>query len=202
MDAEQWDDRYRSADLVWTASPNRFVVAALADVTPGRAMDLAAGEGRNAIWLAERGWQVTAVDFSAVGLARATRWAEELGVAERLVTEVADVTDFEPPAGAFDAVVVAYLQVPAEPRRRALTAAAGAVAQGGRLVVVAHDSSNLAAGVGGPQEPAVLYTPEDIAADIADAGEWTYERAEVAEREVAAAPRPARDAVVVARRVG
>src|SRR4051812_9854296 len=71
MDAAAWDERYAAAELGWSASPNRFVAAELADLSPGRALDLAAGEGRNALWLAERGWQVTAVDFSRVGLEKA-----------------------------------------------------------------------------------------------------------------------------------
>src|SRR2546430_7187246 len=66
MDAAEWDQRYAGTELVWSAEPNRFVAAELADLPPGRALDLAAGEGRNSVWLAERGWAVTAVDFSRV----------------------------------------------------------------------------------------------------------------------------------------
>ncbi len=68
MDSRAWDERYAASELVWSSTPNQFVAAEVADLTPGRALDLAAGEGRNALWLAERGWQVTAVDFSLVGL--------------------------------------------------------------------------------------------------------------------------------------
>src|SRR5207244_12631949 len=71
MDATAWDERYRSAELVWGVRPNRWVERELADLPPGRALDLACGEGRNALWLAARGWQVTAVDFSAVALDKA-----------------------------------------------------------------------------------------------------------------------------------
>src|SRR5262249_49632970 len=67
LDQRQWDELYASAELVWTAEPNRFVAEELAGLAAGRALDLGTGEGRNAIWLAERGWQVTAVDFSAAG---------------------------------------------------------------------------------------------------------------------------------------
>ena len=79
MDQRFWDERYAGADLVWTAEANRFVVDEVADLPPGRAVDLAAGECRNAVWLAERGWEVDAVDFSAVGLAKGERLAEHRG---------------------------------------------------------------------------------------------------------------------------
>ena len=73
MDARAWDERYAAAELVWSATPNQFVATELADLPPGRALDLAAGEGRNALWLAGLGWQVTAVAFSLVG----KRWDEQ-----------------------------------------------------------------------------------------------------------------------------
>ena len=75
MEREQWDERYRADELIWKVEPNRFLVEEVAGLVPGRALDLACGEGRNALWLAERGWQVTAVDFSAVGLEKARRLA-------------------------------------------------------------------------------------------------------------------------------
>lgn len=68
MDAHDWDQRYAATELVWSARANQFVESELADLAPGRAIDVAAGEGRNSIWLAGRGWDVTAVDFSEVGL--------------------------------------------------------------------------------------------------------------------------------------
>ena len=84
----------RRRELVWTAEPNRFVVAELQDLAPGRALDVGAGEGRNAVWLASRGWQVTAVDFSAVGLDKGRRLAQDRGVAVDWV--LADVRDYQP----------------------------------------------------------------------------------------------------------
>ena len=80
MDEAGWDERYAAAELIWTAEPNRFVVAELTGLPPGRALDLGAGEGRNAIWLAEQGWDVTAVDFSAVGLDKGRAVAARRGV--------------------------------------------------------------------------------------------------------------------------
>ena len=93
---------------MWTAEPNRFVVAELQDLAPGRALDVAAGEGRNVVWLASRDWQVTAVDFSAAGLEKGRRLAQARGVGIDWVH--ADVRDYQPEAGSFQLVLVAYLR--------------------------------------------------------------------------------------------
>ncbi len=151
-------------ELIWRAEPNRFLVEEVARVKPGRALDLACGEGRNALWLAERGWQVTGVDFSPVGLAKARR----LAVVRRVDVSWlrADVLEWNPPQTAFDLVIVMYLQLPADARRRVLSRAARALTPGGTLLVVGHDSTNLTEGTGGPQDPAVLFSPEDVANDL------------------------------------
>src|SRR5664279_4471900 len=120
MDATTWDMRYTCSELVWGAAPNRFVAAELEGLQPGRALDIACGEGRNTIWLATRGWQATGIDFSAVALDRAARLAAEAGVEDRVTFVVGDVEVGELPTGPFDAVVVAYLQLPEAPRRSAL----------------------------------------------------------------------------------
>jgi ubiquinone/menaquinone biosynthesis C-methylase UbiE len=160
MDAEGWDARYSTTELIWTAEPNRFLVAEVADLPPGRALDLACGEGRNAVWLATLGWQATGVDFSAVGLGKGRALADRNGVEVEFVH--ADVTTWTPPGGAFDLVAILYLQVPAADREAVLGRATGALAPGGTLVVIGHDRTNLTEGYGGPQDPAVLYGPEDI----------------------------------------
>jgi SAM-dependent methyltransferase len=204
VDATEWDGRYGTAELLWGADPNRFVAAELEDVTPGRALDVACGEGRNAIWLAGRGWEAVGVDFSRVGLERAAELAERAGVASRVRWVEADVVEGTLPAGPFDAVVVAYLHLPAPARRKVIVAAAGELAPGGRLVVVGHDLTNLTEGVGGPQDPTVLFTPDDVVADLRTLTEVTVERAERVRRTVPTAEgeRLAIDALVVARRSG
>ncbi len=164
MDHNAWDERYAGDDLVWTAEPNRFLVAEVEGLAPGRALDLACGEGRNAVWLAERGWDVTGVDFSAVGLGKARRLAEARGVSARW--ETADVTEYEPTAAGFDLVIVMYLHLPGAAISRALRHAADAVAPGGTLLVVGHDITNPTEGWGGPQDPAVLYGPDDVTAAV------------------------------------
>ncbi|MBL8931094.1 MAG: methyltransferase domain-containing protein [Kineosporiaceae bacterium] len=202
MDSTGWDARYASSELVWSTGPNRWVEEVCAELEPGTAVDLAAGEGRNALWLAERGWEATAVDFSAVGLDRARRLAaERLGEnASRLHTVQADLASWSPHTE-YDLALVVYLQVPSALRRTVLVAAATAVAPGGRVVVVAHHSDNLTAGVGGPQDPAVLYSEQDVLDDVAEqigAIPLRVERAERALRTVG--DRQAVDVVVVLHR--
>ena len=164
MERKDWNERYAGTELVWTASPNRFLVAEVEALAPARALDLACGEGRNAVWLAERGWRVTGVDFADVALAKAKRLAAARGVEVEWVD--ADVRDWEPPADAFDLVVLLYLQLPADERRVVHERAAAAVAPGGTLLVVAHHATNPAEGYGGPKDAAVLFTEDDVVADV------------------------------------
>jgi len=180
MDSSTWDARYAAApDLVWSREPNRFVVEELAGLPPGRAIDLAAGEGRNALWLAERGWRVTAVDFSGVAIDRGRRIAAEHDLSVNWV--VADLTGYVPPKAAFDLVLFAYLQLPADQMADVLGRAAAALAPGGTLLLVGHDVANLTDGIGGPQDPAVLHTPESVTVALKD---LRIERAETVRRPV------------------
>ncbi len=178
MDAEEWDERYAERELVWSAEPNQFVAAECADLPPGRAVDLAAGEGRNAIWLARRGWQVTAVDFSRVALDKGRTLAGDTEV--EWVCE--DATSWR--GEGYDLAVVAYLQLPEDERRAAARGAVEALRPGGTFLWVAHDSSNIAEGSGGPQDPAVLMTAADVVGDIEDLG-VEVQRAERVSRVVA-----------------
>lgn len=181
MDKEDWNSRYAGAELVWTATPNRFLVAETAELPAGRALDLACGEGRNAVWLAARGWRVTGVDFSEVALEKARKLAEAGGVDGDWIA--GDLRHYRPEPRAFDLAILFYLQVPADERRTAVRAAAEAVAPGGTLLLVAHDSANLAEGFGGPRDPAVLYTADDVVADLDGTG-LRIEKAERVERSV------------------
>jgi SAM-dependent methyltransferase len=192
---EDWNRRYAETGLLWTATPNRFLVAEVADLTPGRALDLACGEGRNAVWLAEHGWDVIGVDFADGALAKAERLATQRGVTVAFVH--ADLLDYEPEQRSFDLVCVLYLQLPAEERGDVLARAAAAVAPGGTFFLVGHDSTNLAHGHGGPRDARVLFTPEDVAAELP---ELEVVRAERVLRPVDGADRPAIDALVRARR--
>jgi SAM-dependent methyltransferase len=160
MRSEDWDQRYATTELVWGAGPNRFLVAEIGSLSPGRALDLGCGEGRNAIWLAERGWRVTGVDFSEIGLEKARRLAVDRGVEVSWVR--ADLFDYEPDRGAFELVIVMYLQLLADQVSAIIKRASAALAPGGTLLVVGHDLLNLTEGYGGPQRAEVLFTPADI----------------------------------------
>jgi SAM-dependent methyltransferase len=160
MNRDDWNCRYEGDGLLWTARPNHFLVAEAAALAPGRALDLACGEGRNAVWLAEQGWQVTGVDFSEVALEKARLLAEQHKVQAEWIR--ADLFEYEPPPASFELVIVFYLQIPPERLRPILARVAKAIAPGGTFLLVAHDSSNLTHGYGGPRDPATLYTAEDV----------------------------------------
>ena len=198
MDANTWDERYRDTELMWSAGPNGFVEEICSGFEPGRSIDLAAGEGRNALWLADQGWDSTAVDFSAVAIDKARAIAERRGVT--ITTEVADLTTYVPTPGGYDLVVIAYLQLPGHQLGPILERAAAAVAPGGHLVLVNHDVDNLEHGYGGPPKADVLTTPDQVVAAIGTT--LTVDRAETADRHVQTddGDRVARDTVVVAHR--
>jgi SAM-dependent methyltransferase len=161
VDSSDWDARYAAAPgLVWSAEPNRFVVESVAGLTPGAALDLAAGEGRNAVWLARQGWRVTAVDFSPVAVERGRELAARQGVPVQW--RLMDVTAYRPVPGSYDLVLLSYLHLPARELAGVLAAARTALRPGGTVVVVGHDLANLTGGTGGPQDPAVLLTPEAV----------------------------------------
>ena len=183
MDASAWNQRYSGTDLIWSATPNQFVASELGSLAPGRAVDLAAGEGRNALWLASLGWQVTAVDFAATGLEKGRAVEDTLDLAHAVTWECADVLTWSPPEPGFDLALLAYLQLPAAERRESVRRAVGALRPGGTFLLVAHDTSNLTEGTGGPQDASVLMTAEDVLDDLAGTGAEVL-RAERVAREV------------------
>lgn len=197
LDAAAWDRRYADPAGVWGAAPNIWVVQELNGLTPGRAMDLAAGEGRHALWLADRGWQVKAVDFSSAGLAVGRDLAESQGLGEHIEWIVEDATSIAPKPGSVDLILMAYLQLSAAQLQAAVSAAVRSLAPGGRFLFISHDASNPGQGTGGPQDPAVLQTPAQVAGWLSAAG-MSVLSAETRARPVTGAPRPALDCVVVA----
>ncbi len=202
ISADDWDARYRGSDLVWGAAPNVWVEQEIAALPPGRAVDLACGEGRNSVWLAARGWQVTGVDFSAAALAKAETLALGNTPPVRIDWKCADVTTFRSRTP-FDLAVLAYVQLPAPARLKAIMSAWNCLAPNGILLVIAHHPDNLADGVGGPQDPAVLYSNRDVTADLGAIDcSATVERTERVPRPVAGSDRPALDTVVRASRPG
>ena len=195
MRREDWDRRYAEVQNLWSARPNRFLVAEVEGLVPGRALDLACGEGQNAIWLAGAGWRVVGVDYSPVAIAKARARAERDGVDVTFVE--ADLVEYEPEHSAYDLAVMLYLHLPAEEHRVVLARAARSLSPGGTLVLLGHDLLNATEGVGGPRDASLLYTPGDIADELESV---EIEKAERVLRDVAGADRPAIDCLVRARR--
>jgi SAM-dependent methyltransferase len=149
-----WDRRYEGTDRLFSTEPDQALVDLAGSLRPGRALDLGAGEGRNSLWLARRGWRVTAVDLSGVALSRLAQDA----AAEGLVIDIVagDMGEYLARGARFDLVVVANLHPSAVERARLLAAAAEAVAPGGHLFLVGHHLDSL--GRAGPPDPERLYT--------------------------------------------
>lgn len=173
--AEFWDERYRSAQRVWSGNPNPQLVAEVTGRTPGRALDAGCGEGADAIWLAGQGWAVVATDISGVALERAERHALQTNpaAAARIIWQQADLLTDPPEPGSFDLVSAQFIQLPPEPRARMFGSLAAAVRGGGMLLVVGHHPSDLTSGVPRPPMPELFYTQDDIAG-LLD-GSWTID---------------------------
>jgi hypothetical protein len=217
MDAAAWDARYAGTELVWSSGPNVWVRELCTAMTPGLALDVAAGEGRNALWLVEQGWSVVAADFSPVGVDRMREIADRRLTRRRsaFCAVVADATEPapRPPSGLvvdagtdedvgrrpYDLVLISYLHLPRAQWDRALAAAVAATGRGGAVLVVVHAVRNLTAGVGGPQDPVILLDPEDVLASAAELP-VDVELAQLRARDVPGAARPALDTVVLLRR--
>ena len=203
-DEHSFEEMYRATDALWSGRPNTQLVAEAAELPPGRALDVGCGEGADAVWLAARGWQVTAVDFAATALERAAAGAAAAGeeVAERIEWVRADVTRWTPEPAGFDLVSAQFMHLLTEERRALFARLADAVRPGGQLLLVGHDFSDIAAGAHRPEEPERFFTAAEVAAAL-DRATWQVLVAE-------ARPRPAHqhegehievhDAVVRARR--
>jgi 2-polyprenyl-3-methyl-5-hydroxy-6-metoxy-1,4-benzoquinol methylase len=172
-----WDQRHAAQDPIESTEPDPTLFDEIGSLRPGRALDLGAGDGRNAIWLAEHGWKVTAVDFSQVALDRARSRAAASGV--EVEWQLADLLDWSPDARLYDLVTLFFIHLPREERRAVYARAADSVAPGGTLLVVAHDRTNLTNGVGGPQDPGVLVAPGEVVAELAG---FRVERADTVRR--------------------
>ncbi|MBT8197638.1 MAG: class I SAM-dependent methyltransferase [Acidimicrobiia bacterium] len=162
---ESWDQRYRERQALWGDGPNRFLVEYAGGLTPGTALDLASGQGRNAIWLAENGHTVTAVELSGVATAQASQIAHDRGVDLELIHH--DVFTWDPGDRHFDLVLLAYVQLPEDLRRQVHDLAMRVLSPAGRVLVIAHHRDNLTRGVGGPPMLEVLFTEEQLRSDFA-----------------------------------
>ncbi|GAA4071002.1 bifunctional NAD(P)/FAD-dependent oxidoreductase/class I SAM-dependent methyltransferase [Actinomadura miaoliensis] len=168
---DAWDERYRNSSALWSGQPNPQLVAEAAALTPGRALDAGCGEGADAVWLAGRGWQVTALDFSAAALDRAAGHAEAAGVADRIAWTHADLREHTPAERAYDLVSAQYVHAPPATRRDLFARLAAAVAPGGTLLIVGHHPLDLRTGVRPMGFPDLMYDAAEPASAL-DPGEW------------------------------
>ena len=170
---EFWDERYATSHRIWSGKPNEQLVAQVADLPAGRALDVGCGEGADAVWLAGQGWEVTGVDVSGVALERAAEHAAERGVAERTTWHQADVFAGDPLPTGFDLVTAAFVHVPPDSFDEVYRSIAASVAPGGSLVVLAHHPDDTHTGLRNADLASLLFTPEQVVAVLADAeGEW------------------------------
>lgn len=200
---EFWNERYRSNERIWSGRPNRHLVAEAEGLEPGRALDVGSGEGADALWLAARGWQVTAVDISSVALDRAAAHAEEAGagVAEAITWLRADVTQWAAPTPSYELVTAQFMHLYPNPRARLFADLAAAVVPGGELLVVAHHPKDLETGVPRPPLPELFYEGDAVTAALAE-GEWDVlvDQVRTAEQTLDGTTYTVHDLVVRARR--
>ena len=159
MDATAWDERYREVGRLWSAGPNLFVEDRLHTAEPGHGIDLAGGEGRNAIWLASLGWEMTSVDFSEEASARGRAQSD------RVDFVVADVFEWKPDQPV-DLVLIAYLQLLREDLAEVVRRSIDWLSPGAELFMIGHDRSNIELGHGGPQYPEILWDVDELVAMI------------------------------------
>ncbi|WP_116114949.1 SAM-dependent methyltransferase [Amycolatopsis ruanii] len=198
---EFWEERYRSHTAVWSGRPNPQRVAEAADLPPGAALDIGAGEGADSCWLAGRGWRVTALDLSETALRRGAEHAAQAGVGERIEWVRADVRTWDPGDRRFDLISAQFLHL----RNAELRELAGRLAEwvtpGGTLLLVHHDARDLETTMGRPNVPERFSSAEEVASWL-PAG-WTVEGAEARPRAATdpdGNPVTIHDAVVRARR--
>ncbi len=177
MTAAQWNARYRAEPDLWTKEPNALLAQFAGELEPGRALDVGAGDGRNAIWLAAQGWDVTAVDLSAVALERAAERAAARGT--QLACVVADWHEHDFGEAAFELVVVSFMHPQPEDREQLFERAARALAPGGHVFTVGVVLADH--GRRGPPDAERLYTPERLrqalrGVELLRCGEHAYEQ--------------------------
>jgi SAM-dependent methyltransferase len=171
FDGTFWDELYRSRSAVWSGKPNAQLVNEVIGLTPGTALDVGCGEGADAIWLAERGWHVTAADISSVALERARAVAVSADVARRIEWVHVDLVAAPPPSASYDLVCALFMHLPAAPRDLLFRRLAAAVKPHGSLLIVGHHPSDLQTTAPRPPLPELFYTAADVTA-VLDPNDW------------------------------
>ena len=165
-----WDERYRShPTAIWSGNPNPVLEAEAADLPPGRALDVGCGEGADALWLAERGWRVDAVDISRVALDRAAAHGAERNLEVNWIQ--ANLLTEPPEAATYDLVNAQFMHLPRTERRELYAAMAEAVRPGGTLLIGAHHPSDLDSSIRRPNLHEMFFTAEEVAAEL-DERRW------------------------------
>lgn len=171
-DQAYWDTFYNERPAIWSGQPNPQLVAEVAALTPGSALDVGSGEGADAIWLARRGWTVTAVDISEVALTRgAAIAAADEESAARITWDRQDLLRWAPPESSFDLISAQFMHLPKDEREPLFARLAAAVAPGGTLLIVGHHPTDMESGAHRPPRPDLFYTAEEIA-QLLDDGQW------------------------------
>ena len=203
--AEHWEARYGEKDRIWSGAPNASLVSVLEHLPAGTAIDLGAGEGGDALWLAERGWRVTAYDISATALARLQQAAAERNLTDRITTVVGDLVHASID-GTVDLVTASFLHSTVQiPRTEILRRFADAVSPGGHLFVLGHATPPPWASPEMHQHAAHLVGPhEEVEQLDLDPATWSVEVADLRQREVTdpdGEPATIDDSVVLVRRL-
>jgi SAM-dependent methyltransferase len=173
FDGAFWDERYRSHSSLWSGKPNGHLISEASQLPPGAALDVGCGEGADAIWLAQRGWRVTAADLSGVAIARGMAHAAQAGaeIAGRIDWLHADLTGWDPGPARYDLISAQYMHLPAQQRKALFRRLAASVAPGGTLLIVGHHPSDLQTTMPRPPMPELFFTGDDIIA-LLDQSDW------------------------------
>ena len=188
---ERWNERYAGKELVWSAGPNKLFSQEVQNLAPGKSIDIACGEGRNALWLAEQGWDSTGIDFSDAAIDKGKQIAKKREINVNWI--VGDAATYSLPKEAFDLVAILYLHTDPTETDGWLQKALNAVKPGGTFIYIGHDPSNIEHGVGGPQDPAYLPCAEEFTKRMDN---FVIERAEVMDRPVVNEPGHGREGLM------
>lgn len=174
-----WNERYREADFVYGTVPNDFLAEVVEQIPQGTVLSLAEGEGRNAVYLARLGYQVTGVDASEVGLAKASQLAAAAQVT--ITTVAADLQQYDIGVARWDGIIACFCHLPPGLRKQVHTAVVQGLKPGGVFVLEAYSKEQLAYGSGGPQSLEMLMDLDELKQELAG---LVFRHAVTREREV------------------